>query len=469
MTMTMDGSELVNAIIDQDFDKLKRVLASGKIPINEECPGKDPPIIECVRPRYKSGSTDDEDDAKRCEILKLLVQHGADLNARSTMSWYRETAVMFAAERGFPKCLRFLVESGADITATTQYGHTAMMTAVIGRQVDSVKYLTEHMSVSLLNLRNGSGNTALMKAASYGDDRSIKSLQHLIAAGADLDVEDADGNTALMLALQHRSAETVELLLQKGARVNAVSHSGETPLLVALGDDYYNYKDIPKLLSHGLDPTLSRRNRLCLHIAVARGQIDIVRALVESGFPPLDLDCRNSKSYKLSSTAYLHSPEPISPLVVAILSTKPDIAMYLIANRFFTRYDIARLCWDEKIRQFLQETNENDISSSRSRPFQCLTVLDFLASNPRPLSTLCLVSISSRLSHDLALDYPTTPQGKDIWVCNPTFLEKVKVLQLPPSMKRSLLHQNYPPAPLVTRSLFPWQSSNWIKDYSHII
>ena len=569
--------------------------------MNGDGSGKPPPIIQCVSSAYRR--CDDEEDATRCEILNVLVQHGADVNVQvEEPGWLRgETAAMFASERNFLRCLQLLVVCGADLSMTCCDGDTALMRAARQGHLHCVKYLTEHMSSALLNLKNSfgttalmmavlksgennflcmqhlisagvdlavqdsegstalalavrkqhanrvkyliehmsaemlnlrdiGGRTALMLAASRSKENHFLSLQHLVAAGADLDLKDREGHSALVLALEHSSAEAVSLLLENGADVNTMNNSGVTPLMLsvkkysteavalllnkgadpnpkvkpdnsplmlavkhsttkvvrllveqgahlntvtATGESLlsvtlsyglcFSDSNAIELLSHGLDPTLSRGDRDCLHDMVVEGPDVLVRALVMAGFPPLDLICH---SYNAHYMVRYESVKPMSPLAVAILCGHLDIAKYLIANRFFTRFDAVRLSWDPEIRRSLMETLENFLPeqdfntmgnsevenrdvhpgydenrSEYHRWRQCMQIIDFLSSAPMSLRTLSLIAISSALSQDLVRDLSNTPELETEWICKPTFKQKVASLEIPPALKRELLHQ----------------------------
>src|SRR5207247_7325284 len=52
---------------------------------------------------------------RHTEIVKLLLDHGADVRARSKGDF---TALLFAAQQGDAGCGRLLLESGADINET---------------------------------------------------------------------------------------------------------------------------------------------------------------------------------------------------------------------------------------------------------------------------------------------------------------------------------------------------------------
>ena len=61
-------------------------------------------------------------------------------------------------------------------------------------------------------------------------------VELLIAKGADVDAKDEDGWTPLHWAVVNGHEETVELLLANGSDVNAKDNDGETPLDWADGE-----------------------------------------------------------------------------------------------------------------------------------------------------------------------------------------------------------------------------------------
>ena len=537
----MDEFELARAIGFMDLKKVKQLLATGLCSLNGSAYPLPPPIVVCVNSGV-SGS-----DARRTEILKLLLSYGAklcDVQERGM------TLAMLAAMRGDLSCLKILCDSGETVAAKTPVdGETALTCAAHGAHIDCVKFITENINVSLLNHRNAEGKTALMLSASGSGVNSILCLQHLVAVGADIDKEDVHGHTALLLAAKEGRTESlkflstrmtvpqinhvndegrtalmlaasepgedsflclehmvtvgadidvkdkngytalmyaietgftkaVRFLLKKEADFTTMSASGDTPLLLAFrrnlreivtelqgmgalfstvtpsGHTFLSEafererrKDVTMLLRQGVDPTVSRRDRLCLHTMVARGPMAVVRALVMHGFPALDLECRDlfdrcmpQRSWtesvlKLSST-------PMSPLALAIIFGRPDVARYFIASRFLTRYDLVRLGWDPEICQWLREACADEGTRGYIRARMCLTIVDFLTARPQPLRNLVLTVISSTLSQDLVLDPPDSLPNQRRWTCRPTFLEKVERLEIPPALKRDILHQS---------------------------
>ena len=393
----------------------------------------------------------------RVDSVKYLIEDGK-MSSLNQVNYQGQTALMMAASNKSSEhtsCLKCLVEAGADVNVQNNRGYTALMCPSQSGDVEKVKLLTERMSVSTLNQVNDHGKTALMLAASrYGTNYAdilkylveagadvnvqckhgytalmeaaytvCKShLLYLITAGADLNVTNTEtGYTALMIALDRRNDRVVSLLLEKGALVNIVTPDLKTPLSLHPGR---NNPMITKLLSHGLDPALSYRDQRILHIMVFKGEKSVVRGLVMNGFPSVDVKCYY---FTLNYTGYLPKT-PMSPLALALASKRHDIARYFIVNRFFTRYDLVQLCRDQKLRQSLQRQPE------------CLEILVFLSARPHSLQDLCLVTISSALSQYLVHDPQDIPPGDSRWMCKPTFRERVDLLQLPPTLKRELLH-----------------------------
>lgn len=91
------------------------------------------------------------------------------------------------------------------------------------------------------NLADSNGVTLLMKAAKAGNDWDIKNL---IASGADVQMRDKDGWTALMYAVRYQnSLEIVNLLIQNGAYIRVRNKYNATPLLLAA-----DYSQNPQIL-----------------------------------------------------------------------------------------------------------------------------------------------------------------------------------------------------------------------------
>ena len=76
-----------------------------------------------------------------------------------------------------------------------------------------------------LDLKNNDGNTALIIASMYD---SFDIVQKLVGGGANLDLQNNYGNTALMKAIEYDNINITYLLLTKGANIKITANYGKT-------------------------------------------------------------------------------------------------------------------------------------------------------------------------------------------------------------------------------------------------
>lgn len=82
--------------------------------------------------------------------------------------------------------------------------------------------------------------------------RDVTWLSFLLAKGANPDMRDATGNTALMLSAQLGFAEGLSLLIDRRAQVDLANSSGETPLMRAVQNR--DITTVRTLLAAGANP-----------------------------------------------------------------------------------------------------------------------------------------------------------------------------------------------------------------------
>ncbi len=110
------------------------------------------------------------------EIAGLLLDAGAKVN--DGMSGL--TPMAFAASSGNTDMMRFLAERGADVNYGAKTGEqTALISAIVGAQIESVKTLIELKANVNTKMKDG---TTPLKMAQKGDQEEIIAL--LVAAGA---------------------------------------------------------------------------------------------------------------------------------------------------------------------------------------------------------------------------------------------------------------------------------------------
>ena len=145
------------------------------------------------------------------DVMKaLLGQTHLDVNARE--SAYGETALMWAAAENHGQAARLLIARGAEVNARSK-----LMTYPKDRfGLEGVLSVLPH------------GNwTALMYAARQG---SVAAVRVLAEAGADVNLTDPDGTTALVLAIINQHYDAARLLVEKGADPNLADAAGMAAL-----------------------------------------------------------------------------------------------------------------------------------------------------------------------------------------------------------------------------------------------
>jgi ankyrin repeat protein len=178
-------------------------------------------------------------------IIDALLKAGADANTKNPEG---ETPLMAVARSGNVRAATLLVEARADVNAKESFGgQSALMWAAAQSQAEMVKFLAA--SGADLNARgvvrqwerkvikeprpkdmNKGGFTPLLYAAREG---CVECARHLIAAGADPDLEDPERITPLNMALLNLHFELAALLIKAGADVDKWDLFGRSPLYMA--------------------------------------------------------------------------------------------------------------------------------------------------------------------------------------------------------------------------------------------
>ena len=145
-------------------------------------------------------------------IVKLLLEHGADVNAPS---WYWGSSNLplhTAAGKGDIEILQTLLKHGANVDAQTEDGVSAIHSAARKGQHKALSLLLfEYHANPSLSLVNGS--LALHSAASHG---YLQCIELCLEAGIDVNARNNSGRTALHWAAEGGHHSAVQLLLDRG-------------------------------------------------------------------------------------------------------------------------------------------------------------------------------------------------------------------------------------------------------------
>jgi ankyrin repeat protein len=190
---------------------------------------------------------------------------------------------------------RRLLRAGANVKLANKYGATPMSLAAEVGNADMLALLVE--AGANADSPNPDGQTALLAVARTGN---VKAAQVLLNAGATVDAKEKwGGQTALMWASARRHPEMMQLLISKGADVNARS----------IDRDYQRHiqaEGRPKSLDSG-------------------GFTPLLYAARENCMACVDVLLKNKADIDLAD------PDSVSPLLVAIMNANWDLAKQLIA------------------------------------------------------------------------------------------------------------------------------------------
>lgn len=107
------------------------------------------------------------------EVVDTFVSQGFPIDQRNNQSY---TALMVAAYQGHRETVRLLLDSGANACLQDKRGNTALMGALIKREIGIVKDL--YQADCSPELRNKAGLNLKEFAETYGQSNVLKSFQH---------------------------------------------------------------------------------------------------------------------------------------------------------------------------------------------------------------------------------------------------------------------------------------------------
>jgi len=227
-------SPLLLAVENGHFELADALLETGADPNDQRSGFTALHTLTWVR-KPNRGDGDDGDPApigsgnlSSLQLVRKLVQHGADVNARlktgksgrGLLSRAGATPFLLAAVTDDAALMRLLVELGADPLLGNEHHCTPLMAAA------------------------GVGTIAPLEEAGT-EPEALEAVQLTLDLGGDINAVDDNGETAMHGAAYKSLPKVVQLLAEKGAKIgvwNQKNKYGWTPLEIAEGYRVGNFK-----------------------------------------------------------------------------------------------------------------------------------------------------------------------------------------------------------------------------------
>lgn len=192
----MEHENLVTAVMKNDTVTVKDALEKGADVNKTDQKGRSLLLIAVT--------------GKHTEMVNLLIGYKADVNLQDAQ---KDSAFLYAGASGQTGLVKLFLKSGARFDIFNRYNGTALIPACERGHVETVKVLTNTKGFPLDHI-NRLGWTALMEAVVLGDgsEKYQQIIKILKQGGADLNIPDREGLTALQHAEASGFREMVNIL-----------------------------------------------------------------------------------------------------------------------------------------------------------------------------------------------------------------------------------------------------------------
>ena len=164
------------------------------------------------------------------EIVRRLLGAGAKVDAHDHEA--QQTALMLAVRENNAAAVRVLLAHGADVNAATRVGKTpARRSPGAGGGSHGLGIVRSGWPERGYQEATPGGMTPLLYAARDGRTEIARML---IAAGANVNLPDANKITPLLMAITNNHPDAADVLIQNGAAINSADFWGRTPLWAAV-------------------------------------------------------------------------------------------------------------------------------------------------------------------------------------------------------------------------------------------
>ncbi len=161
----------------------------------------------------------------RLKILKYLVKRDINYIKNLESALY----LLLNNNRNVTNIVRYIIKQNINININN-YGMTALACACTHEHTNVVKLLIE-AGANINIIENFNPYYSILHILcnyAININNSVKIIEILIKAGAELNIKDYNGNTPLHIASRSGYKELVEILIKSGADVNIKNNKGQT-------------------------------------------------------------------------------------------------------------------------------------------------------------------------------------------------------------------------------------------------
>jgi uncharacterized protein len=317
-------------------------------------------------------------DAGHLAVVKLLQQHGADLQeVDANMSTLLHTAAIAVASSGTPcttSVLEYLLSTDLDVNAQQKQGQTPLNAAEQYGNAAAAQVLLDYGADPTIPDEH---DYTPLHAAAVDSVDNLPLLKCLLRCSR-VDVNAVAGSTnktALHMAVVNETecAAAVQLFLKHGADPCIKTPAGFNALVAATMQG--NLAAVTVLLDYGMDITVTVRGKIqdgitLLMLAAQEGHIDLVRLLLQRGADVNTLDSGGRNV--LLGAALSHSAEMLKLLLDSGASAGRMSEHALLAAVLSNDLQCAQLLIDSGTDVNATDCTDDELSGAEKRSWTFL-------------------------------------------------------------------------------------------------